>query len=111
MRCGVKVDVCGLQETRWTAKCARFVGARGRRYKFWWKVGDGTGDVGVMVKEELVEQVCEVRRRSDGVIVVVTVIGKVTVRMISVHAPQQDRIDDGKNRFHDDLEAELWQAG
>jgi exonuclease III len=60
-----RVDVCGLQETRWKGESARFVGAKGRRYKFWWKGGDGNGGVGVMVKEELAEQVCEVRRKSD----------------------------------------------
>ena len=53
------------------------------RYKFWWKGGDGTGGVGVMAKEELVEQKCEMRCRSDRVVAVVMVIGEVTVGVIS----------------------------
>ena len=40
-----------------------------------------------MVKEESVEQVCEVRRKSDRVIVVVMLIGKVMVRVSSAYAP------------------------
>lgn len=55
---------------------------KGRRYKFWWKERDGTGGVGVMFKEELVEKVYEVRCRSDRVNVVVMVLWKVTVRVI-----------------------------
>ena len=36
---------------------------KGRRYKLWWSgKGDGIGGVGVMVKEELCEEVVQVRR-------------------------------------------------
>ena len=31
-----KVDVCALQETRWRGGSAKFLGAKGRRYKFVW---------------------------------------------------------------------------
>ena len=67
------------------------VGAEGRRYKLWWKGDNCTGGVGVMVKEELAEKMLEVRRKSVRVIVVVMVIGKVTVRVISGYALQQNR--------------------
>jgi exonuclease III len=58
-----RVDVCALQETRWKGEAAKFIGAKGRRYKLWWKGDDGTGGVGVMVKEELADKVLEVRRK------------------------------------------------
>ncbi|ESN91460.1 hypothetical protein HELRODRAFT_189698 [Helobdella robusta] len=45
-------------------------------------VSKGTGGVGVMVREELGEKVFEVRRKSNGVIVVVMVFGKIIVRVI-----------------------------
>jgi hypothetical protein len=106
-----RVDICGLQETRWKGESARFVGAKGRRYKFWWKGGDGNGGVGIMVKEELVEQVCEVRRKSDRVIVVVMLIGKVMVRVISAYAPQKGQGDEEKDKFYEELDEELGQAG
>ncbi|ESN94376.1 hypothetical protein HELRODRAFT_164209 [Helobdella robusta] len=92
------VDVAALQEVRWKGEGTRFVGAKGGRYKLWWKGDDGTGGVGVMVREELLEQVLEVRRRSNGVIVVVMVFGKVIVRVISGYAPQQSRKEEEKDR-------------
>ncbi|ESO11454.1 hypothetical protein HELRODRAFT_183148 [Helobdella robusta] len=105
------VDVAALQEVRWKGEGTRFVGAKGGRYKLWWKGDDGTGGVGVMVKEELVEKVLEVRRRSNGVIVVVMVFGKVIVRVISGYAPQQSRKEEEKDRFYDDVSDEIGQAG
>ncbi|ESN90212.1 hypothetical protein HELRODRAFT_182709 [Helobdella robusta] len=86
-------------------------GVGGGRYKLWWKGDDGTGGVGVMVREELVEKVLEVRRRSNGVIVVVMVFGKVIVRVISGYAPQQSRKEEEKDRFYDDVSDEIGQAG
>ncbi|ESN90771.1 hypothetical protein HELRODRAFT_182599 [Helobdella robusta] len=105
------VDVAALQEVRWKGEGTRFVGAKGGRYKLWWKGDDGTGGVGVMVREELLEQVLEVRRRSNGVIVVVMVFGKVIVRVISGYAPQQSRKEEEKDRFYDDVSDKIGQAG
>ncbi|ESO01830.1 hypothetical protein HELRODRAFT_161001 [Helobdella robusta] len=105
------VDVAALQEIRWKGEGTRFVGAKGGRYKLWWKGDDGTRGVGVMVREELVEKVLEVRRRSNGVIVVVMVFGKVIVRVISGYAPQQSRKEVEKDRFYDDVSDEIGQAG
>ncbi|ESO00357.1 hypothetical protein HELRODRAFT_175767 [Helobdella robusta] len=105
-----KVDVAALQEIRWKVEGTKFVGAKGGRYKLWWKGVDGTGGVGVMVREELVEKVLEVRRKSNGVIVVVMVFGKVIVRVISGYAPQQSRKEEEKDRFYDDVSDEIGQA-
>ncbi|XP_067052694.1 uncharacterized protein [Acropora muricata] len=50
------MDVYCLQEARWRGQGARFLG----RYKLWWSGNsDGTGGVGVLVKEELCEKVVE----------------------------------------------------
>ncbi|ESO08648.1 hypothetical protein HELRODRAFT_169536 [Helobdella robusta] len=98
-------------EIIWKGEGTRFVGAKGGRYKLWWKGDDGTGGVGVMVREELVEKVLEVRRRSNGVIVVVMVFGKVIMRVISGYAPQQSRKEEEKDRFYDDVSDEIGQAG
>ncbi|ESO01769.1 hypothetical protein HELRODRAFT_160929 [Helobdella robusta] len=101
------VDVAALQEIRWKGEGTRFVGAKGGRYKLWWKGDDGMGGVGVMVREELVEKVLEVRRRSNGVIVVVMVFGKVIVRVISGYAPQQSRKEEEKDRQWADYDVKL----
>jgi exonuclease III len=76
----------------------------------WWKGDDGTGGVGMMVKEELMNNVVEVRRKSARVIVVVMVIAKVTVRVISGYAPQQGRMEEEKDQFYDDVSEEIGQA-
>jgi hypothetical protein len=117
MNCGGDGSVCAVQETRWKGEAAKFVGAKGRRYKLWWKGDDGTGGVGVMVKEELMNKVvevrrksAEVRRKSAGVIVVVMVIAKVMVRVISGYAPQQGRMEEEKDQFYDDVSEEIGQA-
>ena len=61
-----QVDVCCLQKVRWRGKGARFFGVKGRRYKLWWCGNDDkTGGVGILVKEELCENVEEVRSRCD----------------------------------------------
>ncbi|ESO00261.1 hypothetical protein HELRODRAFT_176119 [Helobdella robusta] len=85
------VDVAALQEIRWKGEGTRFVGAKGGRYKLWRKGDDGTGGVGVMVREELAE--------------------KVIVRVISGYAPQQSRKEKEKDRFYDDVSDEIGQAG
>ena len=63
-----RMDVCCLQKARWRGQGGRFTGVKGRTYKLWWYGNsDGTGGVGVLVKEELCEKVVEVRRKSDRV--------------------------------------------
>jgi exonuclease III len=47
-----RVDACAVQETSWKGEATKFVDANGRRYKLWWKGDDGTGGVGVMMKED-----------------------------------------------------------
>ena len=47
------VDMCCLQ-VRWIGQGVMRLGMKGRTYKLWWSgKGDGVGDVGVMVMEEL----------------------------------------------------------
>ena len=59
--------MCCLQEVRWTGKGAWFMGVKGTRYKLWWSGNsDGTGGVGVLLKEELCEKVAEVQQSDDG---------------------------------------------
>ena len=63
-----KVDVCCLQEVRWRGEGARFIDVKGKRCKLWWCGNDDkAGGVGILVKEELCENVVEVRRRCDRV--------------------------------------------
>ena len=54
-----RLDFCCLQETRWKEGSARKLGG----YKFYWQgCEEGNAGVGMLVKEEWVERVIEVRR-------------------------------------------------
>ena len=98
-------DVCCLQEVRWRGEGARFIGVKGRRYKLWW-CGNKTGGVGILVKEELCENVGEVRRRCDRVMVIGFVFGEEVVRMICAYAPQSGKPDSEKERFYEEMARE-----
>ena len=105
-----RVDVCCVQEVRCKGQSAKFLGVKGRRYKMWWSGNkEGTGGVGVMVKEELCEKVIEVRRRSDRVMAVVLVFEEEVVRVICGYGPQSGRDSDDKEKFYDEL-AEEWEV-
>ena len=87
-----RMNVCCLQEVRLRGQGARFMGVKGRRYKWWWSGNsDGTGGVGVLVKEELCEKVVEMRRKGDRVMTVVMAPEEEVVRIICVYGLQSGR--------------------
>ena len=95
-----RVDVCCLQEVRWRGQGARFLGAKGRRYKLWWSGNsEGVGGVGVLVTEELCEKVVEVLRKSDRVMTVVMAFEEEVVRILCAYDPQSGRTSAEKERF------------
>ena len=64
--------MCCLSEVRWREQGAKMLVIKGGGYKLWWSGKlDGVGGVGVMVKEELYEEVVEVGRISVRVMIVV----------------------------------------
>ena len=99
--------MCCLHEVRRRGQGARFIGAKGRKYKLLWsRNSDGTGGVGVLVKEKLFEKVVQVRRKSDRVMTVVMALEEEVVRIICVYGPQIGRTGAEKKRFYDDLRSE-----
>ena len=106
-----KVDVCCLQEVRWRGERARFIGVKGRRYKLCWCGNDDkTGGVGTLVKEELCENVVEVRRRCDRVMAIGLVFAEEVVRVIYAYAPQSGKPDLAKERFYEEMAREWSMA-
>ena len=67
----------------------------------------GRGGVGLMVKHDLVESVMEVRRVSPRTISIDIVVNKKAVTVISVYAPQSGRNEEEKEKFYEDLTAEV----
>ena len=84
-----------------------FMEVKGRRYKFWWSGNnEGTGGVGIMVKEELCEKVVEVRRKSDRVMALVLAFEGELVRLICAYGPQSGRALVEKDQFYDEMKDE-----
>ena len=99
------IYVCCLQEMRWRGQDAGMLGMK-RRYRLCWSgKGDRFGIVGVTVKEEMCEEVVEVRNVSGGVMTVVVFEGDV-LRLICVYAPERGRCLEEKQSFYDELKCE-----
>ena len=106
-----KVDVCCLQEVRLRGEGARFIGVKGRIHKLWWCGNDDkTRGEGILVKEELCENVVEVRRRLDRVMAIGLVFGEEVVRAICVYAPQSGKPESQKERFYEEVAREWSMA-
>lgn len=99
-----RVDVCCVQEHRWRGESTRFITGKDSRYKFYW-VGNqaGYGGVGVLVKEKWVENVMNVLRVNDRIMVLKLIFGKQIVSIVSTYAPQVGLEDAIKDEFWDDL--------
>src|SRR2546425_13332115 len=85
---------CCFQETKWKGDGVKSLGEKGKRYKFFWRgcVGkDGLAGVGVLVAEKWVENVVEVKRLSERLMLIRVSIGTNILNVISGNAPQVGR--------------------
>ena len=90
------LDFCCLQETGWKGEGARKLG----RYKFFWMGREeGYHGVGVLVAEEWIEKVLDVKRWSERIMVLRVVVGRSVGNLISVYAPQTGRSKEEKEEF------------
>ena len=77
------MDACCLEEERWRKLRARFFGVKGKRYKMRWRDNnDGIVGVAILEKEELHEEVVEVRRKSNSAMALVLVFEEEAMRVI-----------------------------
>ena len=67
-----------------------------------------SGGVGILVKEELLKNVVEVKRRGARVMAIVLVFNLEVVRIICGYAPQSGRTMKEKSEFYDNLAGE-WE--
>jgi hypothetical protein len=110
-----RLDFCCLQETRWrgdSASCVRVLGVAGARYKFFW-VGskEGVSGVGVLLAEKWFDNVVQVRRISERLMVVRVNVGNSIVSLISVYAPQMGRTMEEKMDFYAALGKIMTEVG
>ncbi|KAF7649688.1 hypothetical protein LDENG_00137590 [Lucifuga dentata] len=97
-----KVDILCVQETRWKGSKARSLGAG---FKLFYHGVDGKRNgVGVILKEEFVRNVLEVKRVSDRVMSLKLEIEGVMFNVVSGYAPQVGCELEEKEKFWSELD-------
>ncbi|KAK3555313.1 hypothetical protein QTP86_014915 [Hemibagrus guttatus] len=97
-----KVDVLCVQETRWKGSKARSIGAGFKL--FYYGVDSKRNVVDVVLKEEFVRNVLEVKRVSDRVMSLKLEIEEVMLNVVSGYAPQVGCELEEKERFWSELD-------
>ncbi|KAK3551351.1 hypothetical protein QTP70_015027 [Hemibagrus guttatus] len=97
-----KVDILCVQETRWKGSKARSIGAGFKL--FYYGVDSKRNGVGVVLKEEFVRNVLEVKRVSDRVMSLKLEIEGVMFNVVSGYAPQVGCELEEKERFWSELD-------
>ncbi|KAK3538737.1 hypothetical protein QTP86_014334 [Hemibagrus guttatus] len=97
-----KVDILRVQETRWKGSKARSIGAGFKL--FYYGVDSKRNGLGVVLKEEFVRNVLEVKRVSDRVMSLKLEIEGVMLNVVSGYAPQVGCELEEKERFWSELD-------
>ncbi|KAK3566856.1 hypothetical protein QTP86_004584 [Hemibagrus guttatus] len=97
-----KVDILCVQETRWKGSKARSIGAGFKL--FYYGVDSKRNGVGVVLKEEFVRNVLEVKRVPDRVMSLKLEIEGVMLNVVSGYAPQVGCELEEKERFWSELD-------
>ncbi|KAK3544179.1 hypothetical protein QTP86_006033 [Hemibagrus guttatus] len=97
-----KVDILCVQETRWKGSKARSIGAGFKL--FYYGVDSKRNVVGVVLKEEFVRNVLEVKRVSDRVMNLKLEFEGVMLNVVSGYAPQVGCELEEKERFWSELD-------
>ncbi|KAK3507042.1 hypothetical protein QTP70_001588 [Hemibagrus guttatus] len=97
-----KVDILCVQETRWKGSKARSIGAGFKL--FYYCVDSKRNGVGVVLKEEFLRNVLEVKRMSDRVMSLKLEIEGVMLNVVSGYAPQVGCELEEKERFWSELD-------
>ncbi|KAK3573200.1 hypothetical protein QTP86_015121, partial [Hemibagrus guttatus] len=97
-----KVDILCVQETRWKGSKARSIGAGFKL--FYYGVDSKRNGVGLVLKEESVRNVLEVKRVSDRVMTLKLEIEGVMLNVVSGYAPQVGCELEEKERFWSELD-------
>ena len=101
-----RVDLCCLQETRWKREGVKQIVGKDSCFKLFWSGnGKNTGGVGILLAEKWWENVFEVVRVSDRIILIRMTIGKTVFVFVCVYAPQANLSDFEKDRFYQELQS------
>ena len=89
-----RVNICGLQAYRWKGgPAAKHPGPllEGQELKFkffWWAQESAQGGVGFLLAEKWVNQVCEVQRISDRIMLLKFIVSSTIFTFVSLFVPQ-----------------------
>jgi Reverse transcriptase (RNA-dependent DNA polymerase) len=98
-----KVNIACLQETKWVGEKSKEV--EGSGFKLWYTGAErNKNGVGIMVDRSLRDEVVEVKRNGDRIILVKLVVGGWIINVISAYAPQVGLQESVKRKFWEDLE-------
>ena len=96
-----KISIACVQETKWVGAKAREIDG----FKLWYSGSTkAKNGVGILVVKDLVDQVVEVRRKSDRIMAIKVLVGSVFVNVVSVYAPQVGLPEETKKLFWEDLD-------
>ena len=97
------VNILYVQETKWVGQKAKEVENTG--FKLWYtrEVRNKNG-VGILIDKNLQNNVVDVRRRGDRIILVKLVVGEAVLNVISAYAPQVGLSEEAKRKFWEDLD-------
>jgi len=97
------VNILCVQETKWKGQKAKEVEDTG--FKLWYTgMTANRNGVGVLIDKSLKDDVVDVRRRGDRIILVKLVVGDLVLNVISAYAPQVGHDESAKRQFWDDLD-------
>jgi len=99
-----KIDVCCVQETRWTGSGARVMGKGMSWYKFFWQgFKDGNAGVGLLISDRWISTIIDVKRVNECIMCLNVLIGDKLVTCICAYAPQTGRSAEEKDSFWDQM--------
>ena len=93
----MKIDLLCLQETKWKGNKARSIGGG---CKLFYNGADGRrNEIGIVMREELVESVLEVKRVSDKLMAIKLEVKELILNIVSAYATQVSNIIKKKKIF------------
>ena len=96
------VNILCLQETKWKGSKARNIGGG---CKLFYNGADGRKNgIGIVVREELIESVLEVKRVSDRLMVMKLKVKRSILNIVSAYTPQVNNSMGEENDFWEDLD-------
>ena len=102
------IDICCLQETRWTGIGEKEIGG----YKFIYMGGTkGVSGVGVVVSPEWESNIVNMTRVSARIMMIQFTVGKSVLKVIACYAPQQGLKMPEKVEFYDSLDSVISGVG